>query len=99
MKNPHGVKPTKFKSKNEKCVIYCNPKYGPLFSDRSIEIGDNCNREYSCSTENNGKGRYECNPEYKSSLFVNTAGPNEENEFSVLDYEVFTYECFVTKSI
>ncbi len=40
---------------------------------------------------NDGTHGYECHPEYKSSLFVNTAGPDEENYFSVLDYEVYTH--------
>lgn len=40
---------------------------------------------------NDGIHGYECHPEYKFSLFVNTAGPNKENLFSVLDYEVYTH--------
>ena len=44
--------------------------------------------------QNDGKGGYECHPEYKSSLFVNTAGPNEKNCFSVLDYEVYCIDYY-----
>ena len=39
--------------------------------------------------DNDGNHKYDCHPEYKKSLFVNTAGPDETNVFSVLDYEVF----------
>ena len=38
---------------------------------------------------NNGSDEYDCHPQYKSSLFVNTAGPDETNYFSVLDFEVY----------
>ncbi len=89
MKNPHGVEPTRYmKRKESKETIECVSNYGPRFSD-DICISDNCNEESSCWIDNDGKGGYECHPEYKSSLFVNTAGPDEENYFSVLDYEVF----------
>ena len=49
-----------------------------------------CNKSIN-EINNNGTNGYECHPEYKSSLFVNTAGPDEENRFRVLDYEVYTY--------
>ena len=62
---------------------------GPIFGDDDIHIGDDCNNETECYIENNGKKGYECHPEYKSSLFVNTAGPDEKNNFSILDYEVY----------
>ena len=95
MKNPHGVEPTRYmKRKESQYAIGCFPYNGPTFSDSytcnyDIRIDDICNKENSI-VDNNGKGVYECHPEYKSSLFVNTAGPDEENKFSVLDYEVFT---------
>ena len=44
-----------------------------------------------CFIYNDGTHAYECHPEYKFSLFVNTARPNEKKQFSVLDYEVYTY--------
>ncbi len=72
-------------------AIYCEPYYGPRFGDSDIYIGRNCNEENSCSINNNGTNGYECHPQYKSSLFVNTAKANEENYFSVLDYEVYTH--------
>ena len=54
-------------------------------------IVDHCNQENCCYIPNNGTNSYECHPEYRSSLFVNTAGPDEYNHFSVLDYEVYTH--------
>ena len=93
MKNAHGVEPTRYmKRKESDCAIECNPKYGPRFGDNwayDISIGDKCNKENSCRIENDGKKGYGCHPQYKSSLFVDTDGPDEENRFTVLDYEVF----------
>ena len=93
MKNVHGVEPTRYmKRKESYYVIGCNPKSGPKFGKNYHEdicIGENCNEEESCSINNDGRGVYECNPQYKCSLFVNTAGTDETNRFKVLDYEVF----------
>ena len=93
MKNPHGVKPTRYlKRKESVYAIGCCTINGPIFGEcmnRDLIIRDQCNKENSCFIYNDGEGAYECHPEYKSSLFVNTAGPNEENMFSVLDYEVY----------
>ena len=95
MKNVHRVEPTRFmKRKESRYAIECYPNHGPIFGDgwdRDLFIGDHCNQENSCFIQNNGERGYECHPEYKSSLFVNTAGPDEENYFSVLDYEVYTH--------
>ena len=93
MKNPHGVEPTRFmKRKESSSAIKCIPEYGPIFGndyDSDIRIGDKCNTENSCRINNDGIRGYEYDHKYKMSLFVNTAGTNEENKFSVLDYEVF----------
>ena len=73
-------------------AIDCNSYYGPRFHSQGacdLCIDDNChneNKNYIC---NDGTHGYECHPEYKSSLFVNTAGPEDDNNFYVLDYEVF----------
>ena len=95
MKNPHGVEPTRYMKKEEsKYAIGCDSDCGPKFSNGrgcDICIRDHCNRENSCSIDNDGTHAYGCHPKYKSSLFVNTAVPNEGNEFSVLDYEVYTH--------
>ena len=75
-------------------AIFCDPKNGPIFcgDDRwefDIYIKDECNKENICVIGNNGSFGYECHPKYNSSLFVNTAGPEERNKFTVLDYEVY----------
>ena len=79
------------KRKESKYAIYCNCDAGPRFGDDDIYIKDNCNEENSCSINNDGRHGYECHPQYKFSLFVNTAGSDKENEFSVLDYEVYSH--------
>ena len=90
MKNPHGVEPTRFMKRKERdCAIICNPRYSPQFgADILMCILSNF---HICSILNDGIHSYECHSEYKSSLFVNTAGPDEDNNFSVLDYEVYTH--------
>ncbi len=88
MKNPHGVEPTRFKKREEsRWAIKCSYEYGPSFGD--ICIGYICSNENSCSIENDGTHGFECHPHYRSSLYVNSAGADERNSFSVLDYEVF----------
>ena len=91
MKNDHGVEPTRYmKRERSRYIIGCNPNYGPIFSG-DIHIGDNCNREDNCWIDNDGTRGYECHPKYKESLFVNTAGPDVKNLFTVLDFEVYTH--------
>ena len=87
------------KKEDSQYAIECNPYYGPIFGNTSwissyfdLHIGVNCNREYSCFIDNNGTNAYECHPEYRSSLFVGTDGPDERNYFTVLDYEVFAID-------
>ena len=88
MKNAYGVEPTRYmKRKESDYAIYCGPYYGPHFN-HDIYIDDNCNRTESCFIDNDGYG-YECHPEYKSSLYVNTDKPEKKNIFSLLDYEVY----------
>ena len=95
MKNPHGVEPTRFMKREESdCAIDCDSYYGPIFGDicnSDICIRDQCNEEDSCSIRNDGTRGYECHPQYKKSLFVDTSGPDERNSFSILDYEVYTH--------
>ena len=98
MKNPHGVEPTRFmKRKESRYAIECNPLYGPCFCDVAdnghyLFIDNNCKKENICFIGSNGTEGYECHPEHKSSLFVNTAGPEEQNYFSVMDYEVYSID-------
>ena len=92
LKNPHGVEPTRFMKRRESWeAITCDYWEGPMFGGDDIIIPYDCNRENCCYVHNNGEGGYDCHPQYKSSLFVNTAGLNEENYFTLLDYEVFTH--------
>ena len=75
------------KREESKYAIGCNPTFGPIFyKDITILY---LNKLNSSSVYNDGTRGYECHPEYKSSLFVNTAGPDERNKFLVLDYEVY----------
>ena len=91
MKNAHGVEPTRYMKRNEsRYAIACCPEFGPIFGDDILFL-DQIFKENSYYIHNNGEGAYECHPEHRSSLFVNTAGPDEENYFSVLDYEVYTH--------
>ena len=94
MKNRHRIEPSKFmKKKDSNDAINCDPRYGPIFgSGHDIGIRNNCNRDKGGWTNYGvGYGSYECSSPLKSSLFVNTAGPDETNYFKVSDYEVFTY--------
>ena len=74
-------------------AIDCGSEFGPMFGSYGCDIllGNNCNGKDSCYIGNDGTKGYECHPQYKESLFVNTAGPDNLNPFSVLDYEVFTH--------
>ena len=95
LKNPYGVEPTQFlKRKESEYAIDCNPTWGPTFGNglSDIFIAQKCFNENSCWIENDGKKGYECHPQYKKSLFVNTAGPGESNLFTVEEYEVFTHK-------
>ena len=94
MKNPHGVEPTRYMKKEEsKETIRCNPCYGPVFcgnDDYNIRINDMCNKSIN-EIKNDGYQGYECHPQYKSSLYVNTNEPDKKNYFIVLDYEVYSH--------
>ena len=99
MKNPHGLEPTRYmKKKNSERAIHCDPGNGPIFGydplfgyGYDIGICDNCNRNGGLTRYGNSYSSYECTNSLKQSLFVGTAGPDEKNEFSVLDYEVYTH--------
>ncbi len=95
LKNAYRIEPTRYlKKKESEYAIKCDSRYGPTFGsiqNEELFINNNCNEKRSCFINNDGTNAYEYHPEYKSSLFVNTAGPDEENYFSVLDYEVYTH--------
>ena len=79
------------KKQEDEHAIDCYPNYGPIFGYDDMVIDDECCIEDSCWIKNDGSNGYECHSEYTSSLFVNTAGPDDTNGFSVLDYEVYTH--------
>ena len=93
LKNPHGVEPTRYMKRGE-CqeAIQCNDDCGPIFGNFDIFVSYVCNEGDSCSIDNDGAHGYECHPEHKKSLFVNTAETPNKNYFSVLDYEVYTHD-------
>ncbi len=95
MKNAHGVSPTRYlKKKGSKTAIRCNSIDGPIFGNEypDIYIGDKCNEDKSCWIKPPSCFQYECHPKYKSSLYVNTNRPDNSNRFSVLDYEVYSFD-------
>ena len=64
--------------------------YGPVFGGADICVFDyDEDNDGDCLIGNNGEEGFECHPEYKTSLFVNTDGPDESNVLWVLDYEVY----------
>ena len=80
------------KKKDRYRAIKCDPGYGPIFGyGRDICIRDNCNKNGGLTCYGNSDSSYECNNSLKQSLFVNTAGPDYINYFTVLDYEVYTH--------
>ena len=82
------------KKETSKTAIQCLSNYGPIFGNNygDINIANDCNEEGSCYITEPSNFQYECHPEYKSSLYVNTNGPNNKNRFSVLDYEVYSFD-------
>ena len=95
LKNPHRVDPTRFMKKKGKNAIRCNTLYGPKFgcNDKvcDIYISNKCNINEGFINNDSSNSSYECDNNYRKSLFVGTAGPDQQNKFSVSDYEVFTY--------
>ncbi len=79
------------KKEGSKEAIDCLPNWGPIFGNNygDIRIDDKCNEEDSCWIGEPVYFQYDSHPEYKSSLYVNTDDPDNDNYFSVLDYEVY----------
>ncbi|KAK8815393.1 hypothetical protein WA158_003605 [Blastocystis sp. Blastoise] len=90
LSNEHGIPPTKYvyDSTIRTTGITCFPTYGPvfgLFFDILISDRYHTNLNSHCKAE-----RYaERLTPQNNCLFVNTAGPDEENYFQVEDYEVW----------
>ena len=82
------------KKQESKEAIGCLSNYGPSFGNSygDIYIADDCRKENSCYIISPSYFQYDCHPQYKSSLYVNTAGPDNANYFSVLDYEVYSFD-------
>ena len=64
-----------------------------IFYKSDIEIPMFINYFDKCYILNDGTN-FECHPEYKSSLFVNTNEPEYPNNFTILDFEVY-YRDFI----
>ena len=82
------------KREESEYAIKCSSHYGPVFgkdSNSDIFICDRCN-EKKCYINNDGTHGYNCNKTYQKSLFVDTAGADEANVFTVSDYEVYAYD-------
>ena len=79
------------KRKGNNNTILCNPSFGPTFGNgRDIFICDKCHSCNNSYIKNDGQNGYDCHPQHQNALLVATTGPNETNNFTVSDYEVFT---------
>ncbi len=76
------------KKKESEYAIECNRLYGPQYGN-DIITKEYCLDKKYCTINNNGSNNYECHSQYKSSLYVNSAGPDEINKCYLLDYEVY----------
>ena len=79
------------KREESKEALLCTHLFGPCFGKMGLCVSYECNKSDNYVTTDVTKS-YECHPEYKNSLFVNTAGPDEDNKFIALDYEVFAID-------
>ena len=88
LKNPHGIKETKYNMKNEwlNHSICCDAHLGPIFGCNDIRIEDNCNikeNKFSYYDFNKGEYCFEDNTGYKRLLFTG------KYTFLVKEIEVF----------
>ncbi|KAK8797079.1 hypothetical protein WA158_004289 [Blastocystis sp. Blastoise] len=87
LSNEHNIPPSKYGILDPYNALYCNKISGPDFMN--ICISDDChNNENSFINERTGIYSHSFIPQ-SASLFVNTAGPNESNYFTVDEYEVY----------
>ncbi|KAK8799458.1 hypothetical protein WA158_006007 [Blastocystis sp. Blastoise] len=88
LSNEHNIPPTQYKTTGEGWGICCYFGFGPVFgSGIDIYIGDECHDTDSSYTK--ASSFKWVNTPQKNSLFVNTEGPNEGNNFIVDEYEVW----------
>ena len=88
LKNPHGIKETKYNMKNEwlNHSICCDAHLGPIFGCNDIRIEDNCNikeNKFSYYDFNKGEYCFDDNTGYKRLLFTG------KKTFLVKEIEVF----------
>ncbi|KAK8810572.1 hypothetical protein WA158_007147 [Blastocystis sp. Blastoise] len=88
LSNEHDIPPTLYnRREHHGGDSYYDSIACPQFGDRDIYISDDChNNTNSYCYANNYK---QAKTPQNSSLFVNTAGPYEQNYFKVEDYEVW----------
>ncbi|KAK8809872.1 hypothetical protein WA158_000815 [Blastocystis sp. Blastoise] len=89
LSNEHGIPPTPYLHNGNGCGIYCSSSYGPVFGcgyDIALDDGCDTGNEYVYTKASSFTW---IDTPQKSSLFVNTAGPNKKNYFQVEDYEVW----------
>ncbi len=92
MKSPSIINPNDYKIRTDnRYSIKCDPQNGPIFGGYSpdIFISDACNKGGNFISRDKHKYFYKPTEEY--SPFVNTKDPYCDNNFTVLDYEVYTY--------
>ncbi|KAK8794792.1 hypothetical protein WA158_001773 [Blastocystis sp. Blastoise] len=87
LKNPHNTGPQKFNVLSEKDAIVQNTVSLACFCS-GFYLENDCNR-INRSFIGTKSGLYERDSTYGSSLFVDTAGPNDKNFFLVNDIQVF----------
>ncbi|KAK8809873.1 hypothetical protein WA158_000816 [Blastocystis sp. Blastoise] len=87
LSNEHNIPPTQYDILDPNSALYCYKDFGPCFLD--ICIIDDChNSNNNCINGDDAIYSHGLTPQ-KASLFVNTAGPQEQNRFTVDDYEVY----------
>ena len=84
------------KRQASKCAIRCSIYKGPAFYDGTVR-GCDISISHTCNVNDNyiyndGTRGYECHRVFKASLFVNTNGPNSQNNFKVSEYEVYAQQ-------
>ncbi|KAK8815392.1 hypothetical protein WA158_003604 [Blastocystis sp. Blastoise] len=87
LSNEHDIPPTKYDILDPFNALYCDKNSGPCFLDISIE--EDChNNNDSYVNGKTGVYSHSLTPQFRS-LFVNTAGLQDKNNFIVDEYEVY----------
>ncbi|KAK8811404.1 hypothetical protein WA158_003138 [Blastocystis sp. Blastoise] len=89
LSNEHGIPPTHYLHNGNGRGILCASSWGLVFgSGLDIALSDECDTD-NVYTYTKASSFTWINTPQRSSLFVNTAGPDEKNYFQVEDYEVW----------